>query len=49
MQKYRSPGSAARLKCASLQGEAKIAKAQEATALLVKAKTGFQAGLRLVD
>jgi hypothetical protein len=49
MNKYWSPGSAARLKCASLQGEAKIAKAQEATALLVKARAVFQEGTRFLE
>ena len=49
MNKYWSPGSAARLQCASLQGEAKIAKAQEATALLVKARAVFQEGMRMIE
>ena len=48
MNKFWSPGSAARMKCASLQGEAKIAKAQEATALLVKARAVFQEGMRVI-
>ena len=49
MNKFWSPGSAARLKCASLQGEAKIAKAQEATALLIKARAVFQEGMRMIE
>lgn len=49
MNKYWSPGSAARLQCASLQGEARIAKAQEATALLVKARAVFQEGMRMIE
>ena len=49
MNKYWSPGSAARLQCASLQGEAKIAKAHEATGLLIKARAVFQEGLRMIE
>jgi len=49
MNKFWSPGSAALLKCASLQGEAKIAKAQQATALLVKARAVFQEGMRFLE
>ena len=49
MHQFWSPGSAARLQCASLQGEAKIAKAQQATALLVKARAVFQEGMRMIE
>ncbi len=49
MNKFWSPGSSARLQCASLQGEAKIAKAQQATALLVKARAVFQEGMRMIE
>ncbi|MEO5882688.1 MAG: hypothetical protein ABIQ06_09770 [Caldimonas sp.] len=49
MNQFWSPGSAARLQCASLQGEAKIAKAQQATALLVKARAVFQEGMRMIQ
>ena len=49
MNKFWSLGSSARLKCASLQGEARIAKAQEATALLVKARAVFQEGMRVIE
>jgi hypothetical protein len=49
MNKFWSPGSAARLQCASLQGEAKIAKAQEATSLLIKARAVFQEGTRMIE
>jgi hypothetical protein len=49
MNTFWTPGSAARLQCASLQGEAKIAKAQEATALLVKARAVFQEGMRMIE
>jgi len=40
------PGSAARQQALSLQGEARIAKAQEATALLAQARAVFQQGLQ---
>jgi hypothetical protein len=45
MTKYWQPGSAARLQALSLQGAARIAKAQEAVALLGKARVVFQEGL----
>ena len=46
MVQYWQPGSAARTLALSLQGEARIAKAQEATALLVQARAVFQQGLQ---
>jgi len=46
MVKYWQPGSAARIQALSLQGEARIAKAQEATALLAQARAVFQQGLQ---
>jgi hypothetical protein len=45
MNQYWSPGSAARLAALKLQGEARIAKCNEAAALLAKARTVFQQGL----
>ena len=48
MVKYWQPGSAARIQALSLQGEARIAKAQEATALLAQARAVFQQGLQAV-
>jgi len=49
MNTYWGPGSAARLKVADLQGEARIVKAQEAAALLCKAKAVFQEGMRVTE
>ena len=49
MIKFWQPGSAARLQVPKLQGEARIAKANEATALLVKAAAVFQEGLHVVE
>jgi len=46
MVQYWQPGSAARNQALSLQGEARIAKAQEATALLTQARAVFQQGLQ---
>ena len=46
MVKFWQPGSAARTQALSLQGEARIAKAQEATALLAQARAVFQQGLQ---
>ena len=46
MVKYWQPGSAARIQALSLQGEARIAKAQEATALLAQARAVFRQGLQ---
>ncbi|MET0209695.1 MAG: hypothetical protein ABW220_11690 [Burkholderiaceae bacterium] len=46
MLKYWQPGSSARTLALSLQGEARIAKAQEATALLAQARAVFQQGLQ---
>ena len=46
MVKFWQPGSAARIQALSLQGEARIAKAQEATALLAQARAVFQQGLQ---
>jgi hypothetical protein len=46
MVQYWQPGSAARIQALSLQGEARIAKAQEATALLTQARSVFQQGLQ---
>ena len=48
MTKYWQPGSAGRLQALSLQGAARIAKAQEAAALLGKARVVFQEGLGLL-
>ena len=48
MTKYWQPGSAARLAAQSLQGEARIAKAQQAAALLAKAREVFQQGLQQI-
>ena len=48
MIKYWQPGSAARLAAQSLQGEARIAKAQQAAALLAKAREVFQQGLQQI-
>jgi hypothetical protein len=46
MVQYWQPGSAARTQALSLQCEARIAKAQEATALLAQARAVFQQGLQ---
>ena len=46
MVQYWQPGSAARIQALSLQGEARVAKAQEATALLKQARAVFQQGLQ---
>ena len=46
MVKFWQPGSAARTQALSLQGEARIAKAQEAAALLAQARAVFQQGLQ---
>jgi hypothetical protein len=46
MVQYWQPGSAARQQALSLQGEPRIAKAQEATALLAQARAVFQQGLQ---
>lgn len=46
MVQYWQPGSAARNQALSLQGEARIARAQEATALLAQARAVFQQGLQ---
>ena len=48
MVKYWQPGSAARQQALSLQGEARIAKAQQAAALLAKARAVFQQGMQLI-
>ena len=46
MVRFWQPGSAARMLAQGLQGEARIAKANEAAALLTKAQAVFQEGLR---
>ncbi len=46
MVTYWQPGSAARQQALGLQGEARIAKAQQAAALLANARVVFQQGLQ---
>ncbi|MEP6739458.1 MAG: hypothetical protein ABJA61_03715 [Caldimonas sp.] len=47
MIRFWQPGVAAKAKVASLQGEACIAKANEATDLRLKARQVFQEGTRM--
>ena len=48
MVKFWQPGSAARMQAQGLQGEARIARANEAATLLNKAQAVFQEGLRML-
>jgi hypothetical protein len=47
--KFRDPATLRKMQVASLQGEARIAKADEATALFMKAKVVFEQGVHVTD